>query len=299
MRTEQLLLALNIAREKSLTKGAEVMHISQPNASNMLKNLENEIGYRIFKRERNGILLTDEGKVFLEQAVNIEQALNHISLASKNAHYVDFTALSFRLEFSELAFETLCERYDSNKQTGCMRLQIINHTDDAIKSVANGNSDVAIVMCLKKMYDYYRLNQTHESIEIVPICMRPMELICEKNHPIIRDGKICYDLFPEYPGFSAVPRSSLTPYLSFFDPRVVGQARRTYIIDSGPMRYRLLKKLNGYLFSMPISVETKEAYGLESISVKGAEISIFAVYQEHSPKVQLINEYLRLCKDYC
>ena len=120
MRTEQLLLALSIAREKSLTKGAEVMHISQPNASNMLKALESEIGYCIFKRERNGILLTDEGKVFLEEAVKIEQALNYISLAGKITRQVDFTALSYQLEFSERAFEALCERYDwTIKQAVC------------------------------------------------------------------------------------------------------------------------------------------------------------------------------------
>ena len=40
MKTEQILLALSIAREQSITKAAHAMIISQPTASNLLKVLE-------------------------------------------------------------------------------------------------------------------------------------------------------------------------------------------------------------------------------------------------------------------
>ena len=40
MNTEQILLALAIAREKSITKAAESLYISQPAASSILKKLE-------------------------------------------------------------------------------------------------------------------------------------------------------------------------------------------------------------------------------------------------------------------
>ena len=49
MNTEQIILALAIAREHSITKAAESLFISQPAASSMLKNLEAEIGYHIFQ----------------------------------------------------------------------------------------------------------------------------------------------------------------------------------------------------------------------------------------------------------
>lgn len=51
MKTEQIKLALVIARERSISKAAETLFISQPTASNLLKSLEKEIGYRIFRRE--------------------------------------------------------------------------------------------------------------------------------------------------------------------------------------------------------------------------------------------------------
>lgn len=52
MNTEQILLALAIAREKSITKAAESLYISQPAASSLLKKLEAEIGYHIFHRKK-------------------------------------------------------------------------------------------------------------------------------------------------------------------------------------------------------------------------------------------------------
>ena len=45
MRTEQILLALNIAREHSVKDGADATFISHANASIMLKALEKELGY--------------------------------------------------------------------------------------------------------------------------------------------------------------------------------------------------------------------------------------------------------------
>ena len=51
MNTEQIVLALAIAQERSITKAAESLFISQPAASSMLKKLEAEIGYHIFQRK--------------------------------------------------------------------------------------------------------------------------------------------------------------------------------------------------------------------------------------------------------
>ena len=79
MRTEQILLAINIAREKSITKAAEMMFISQPNASIMLKSLEKELGFPLFRRHAGNIVLTEEGAEFVDYAISIERSLNAIS----------------------------------------------------------------------------------------------------------------------------------------------------------------------------------------------------------------------------
>ena len=298
MKTEQILLALSIAREKSVTKAAQTMIISQPTASNMLKSLEKEVGYRIFQRAKGKVMPTEEGKVFLEQAMKIEQALRTISQADQNIRQISFVVLSYHLDFSAQAFEAFCERYHSSEHTCRMKYEYNSSTDEAAKMVTNGNGDVAIVMCLKNMYDFYSRKLEKENLEVSPICEIPLELVCRKGHPILQDGKIHFELLREYPGFSGVARTSLESYLSFFDARLVGQAKSTYTMDPGPMRYRLLNKTNGFLLCMPMSDEVKNAYGLESLLLKDAVTTIFAVYCKSSPKESLIDEYLGLCKDF-
>lgn len=298
MNTEQIALALAIARENSITKAAASLFISQPTASSLLKKLETEIGFRIFKRERNGMRLTDEGKIFLEQAVSIKQSLEAIGQIGQGLRQINFTVHSFQLDFSALAFEALCERYDSYGHTGQMRFEITKNSDETARMVQGGKCDAAIILCLKRQYDSFRRKIEQMSLESVPLCEYPMTLICKKGHPILKNGTVLYDLLREYPGFSGVSRSSLEPYLSFFDAKLIGQARTTYIIDPGPMRYRLLHKTNGFLFSLPVSEDVKREYDLESVTLEDMDISVFAIFRGNSPKEHLISEYLELCKSY-
>lgn len=296
MKTEQIMLALAVAREKSISKAARAMYIFQPTASNLLKSLEKEVGYRIFTRERDAVLPTGEGRVFLEHALNIEKELSTISQANQTIRQIDFTVLSYHLDFAATAFEELCDSYHSDGHTGEMKLQYVSHMDNAAKMVAKGSADVAVVMCMIKLYDSFRRKLEKDKLEVEYICELPVELTCRKGHPILSEGHIRYDLLKKYPGFSGVSRTSLAPYISLYDSRFVGQARTTYIMEPSEMRYRLLKKTDGFLISVPEKEETKEAYGLESLPHEGGEATVFAVYRRHSPKEEMIREYVEECR---
>lgn len=51
-----------VADEGNLTKASNVLHISQPAVTKHIKNLEDELNVRLFKRSKYGMLLTDNGK---------------------------------------------------------------------------------------------------------------------------------------------------------------------------------------------------------------------------------------------
>ena len=52
---------LTVVREESITKAAEVLHITQPTLSRQLAQMEEEIGVRLFDRGTRKIRLTNEG----------------------------------------------------------------------------------------------------------------------------------------------------------------------------------------------------------------------------------------------
>ena len=46
------------AREENITKAAQLLHITQPTLSRQLKQLEEELGVKLFQRGRHSIYLT-------------------------------------------------------------------------------------------------------------------------------------------------------------------------------------------------------------------------------------------------
>ena len=62
---------LETAREGSVTRAAAALHISQPSLSKQLKDLELELGKKLFVRSNYSIKLTDEGMLLRNRAEEI------------------------------------------------------------------------------------------------------------------------------------------------------------------------------------------------------------------------------------
>ena len=65
------------AREENVTRAAKLLHITQPTLSRQLKQLEEELNVKLFKRSDHSIHLTSEGMLFQRRAEEI------VSLADK------------------------------------------------------------------------------------------------------------------------------------------------------------------------------------------------------------------------
>lgn len=62
---------LEVAREGNITKSAAFLHISQPTLSRQLKELEDELGKKLFVRSNYSVRLTDEGMLLRKRAEDI------------------------------------------------------------------------------------------------------------------------------------------------------------------------------------------------------------------------------------
>ena len=51
---------LEIAREGNMSRAAERLHVTQPTLSKQMKDLEQELGKKLFKRGSTSVSLTDE-----------------------------------------------------------------------------------------------------------------------------------------------------------------------------------------------------------------------------------------------
>ena len=55
---------LAAAQEETITRAADILHVTQPTLSRQLMDLEKELGATLMLRRRNGLTLTDEGVFF-------------------------------------------------------------------------------------------------------------------------------------------------------------------------------------------------------------------------------------------
>jgi DNA-binding transcriptional LysR family regulator len=62
----QLTLFIKIAEERSFTRAAKALFVSQPALSKQMKKLEEEFGFPLFNRSVKGVELTPKGKAFYE-----------------------------------------------------------------------------------------------------------------------------------------------------------------------------------------------------------------------------------------
>ena len=68
---QQLRILKAIVSEKSFTKAAEILFMSQPSLSKQIKTLETRLGILLLNRENNNISLTEAGKVFIQYSERI------------------------------------------------------------------------------------------------------------------------------------------------------------------------------------------------------------------------------------
>lgn len=214
-----------VAKNGNITKAANELMITQPGVSKAIKSLEDQIGCSLFIRTKNGVILTDEGKVFYEQ---IKQAMEHIDNAEKKIKEIinlDYGFLSigvsntlvkkFLLPYIE-KFHKLYPKVKIKINTGV--------TPELVNKVRNGLIDFIIFNApatiptdfnqskLKEVHDCFVANCSFKELKGKVI---PLEDL--NNYPLILMSKgsntRCYldDLCAKN-GVNLVPEIELTSY---------------------------------------------------------------------------------------
>ena len=78
MNLKQLEYVVEISRSGSINKAAQNLYLAQPSLSAYVRQLEQELGFSIFRRKNSGIELTSEGKLMLLSAKLIMEEVDRI-----------------------------------------------------------------------------------------------------------------------------------------------------------------------------------------------------------------------------
>jgi DNA-binding transcriptional LysR family regulator len=80
MDIKQLSYFVEVAKQKNFTKASNILHLTQPTLSKMVKSLEDELEVELIDRSSRKIELTDAGEIVFEQGQKILASIDEVSL---------------------------------------------------------------------------------------------------------------------------------------------------------------------------------------------------------------------------
>ncbi len=86
MEIHQLRYVLAVAQTGNFSRAAERCHVSQPSLSQQILKLEEELGERLFDRQRQQSRLTRAGERFVQRAARVLDELKEASREAQDAH---------------------------------------------------------------------------------------------------------------------------------------------------------------------------------------------------------------------
>lgn len=138
---------LEIAREGSMTRAAETLHVSQPTLSKQMKELEIELGKKLFRRGSSSVSLTSEGMLLRKRAEDIVDMVdkttnefNTLDEVSGGEVHIG-CAESYQIKYLAQSIKKLKEKYP------LFRYHLVSgNTEQVTERLDKGLFDLAVIV---------------------------------------------------------------------------------------------------------------------------------------------------------
>lgn len=280
-----------IAIEKfgSLNKAAKSLYVSQPNLSNVIKNLENEIGYTIVDRNHKGVYFTEKGKQVLMIAHNMmkeKEKLLNINLEHKR--------LSFKMSIGNGDF-ALLPLYKLLKQQSFqdeVNTTIVNLAVwEALEKTYNQTIDFAYFIIPKSMEKEVRdFSHTHHLL-FCPLKEMMCQINIRKDHPLLKhftkEGLWNYpfvDYINQRPNAYGI-------YQQYINPNKIIE------IDHHSLRQKIISKTDAFSIGISTTYSTHSLSNIINIPTPELRMIICEVRRNNDKNNILFNQYRQIIID--
>lgn len=298
-----------VYREKSFSKAAQNLYISQPSLSARIKKIEEEIGVPLFDRSTSPLQLTEAGRIYIDAAKEIFQIEQRVENAINNLNTLKSGHLSIGASnlFAAYVLPTLISGF--KRKYPRIDIQITEGNTDQLEAMlSSGYLDFVI--------DNYHYDSTLYNKE--SYCQEHILLAVPRHFPInkeLESFQLSYeniqsesDLSEKCPSvplnsFSSLPFIMLTPgndtrtrgehlcRLAGFSPRIIlelQQQSTAYMAASTQLGATFISDM---LVQRLPSFENLVYYKL---SGPDALRQVFFYYKKHKYKTRVMEEFIAL-----
>jgi len=182
MDLEALRSFYHVARERSFSRAARRLHISQPAMSVRIKALEEELGERLFDRARKGVRLTEAGAVLFESTeqifTDVENALAR--LRELRASGGGRVRIGCSDTMSLYLLPSVLDRF--RKRFASAEISIRHdHTAGILDRLVRGDLDFGVVT---------KPPSVDRRLETRPLFEEEFVAACRRNDPLLRRAQV-------------------------------------------------------------------------------------------------------------
>lgn len=209
----QLKYVVAISASASMREASGKLYVSQPALSAAVRDLEEEIGIRIFERTNKGIKLTEEGNEFLsfaKQAVSQYELIEYKYLTPGDGK--DYYTISLQhYVFALHAF------FNVIKERGAESFSYLikeTRTDEVLYNVRDYKSEIGVLSYSESNKNIiYKLFREYE-LEFHPLMVCDTYVYLSKSHPLADKEEISIEELKDYPCVSFDQTNETEFYLS-------------------------------------------------------------------------------------
>ena len=282
---------LAVAREENMTRAAGKLHVTQPTLSKALKQLENELGKKLFVRHSFNIELTDEGRLLRERAADLIDMADKIH--SEFSAYDDITggnvyfglAESYQIRHLARVIKTFLKDYPG------FRYHITSgDTEQVTEKLDKGILDFAVLVEAPDPLKYDRLKLPEED---------RWGLIMPSEHPLAKKEAVTYDDLKTLPLYAS-EQSIKNDF-----PRWCGEERVKALHFAGTFRLAyngsvFTKEGLGYLMVLEHLIGTGEESGLVFRPLTPELTNpLYVIWKKNAIFTPIAERFLDVMKTYC
>lgn len=247
MNLQQLRYSIAVAEFGSITAAAKKLYMGQPNLSKSIKELEAEIGIRLFRRTARGVAPTPDGEKFLRYAQNV---LTQMDILESTFEPQAVSGISLSIAVSGVGYAAHAfRRFLSHKSASVFHVQYREVERSCVfDDIASGFADIGIIRCPADDNEsdiYMQRNR----IVCKTLWDYTAMLLMDQAHPLADCADIDVEMLAEYPEIICNE-----PFISLAERRSSHRAAQSRIIISDrSILGDMLHNIHGsYLWSLPV-----------------------------------------------
>ena len=184
MNIQQLRYVVAIANSGTFREAAEKMYVSQPSLSISVRDLEKELGFKIFRRTSSGTFLTRRGMEFYEKAQELVKGFDVFQnqYANPEEEKKEFSISSQHYDFLPPLITQFSVLYPDNKNFRIFESTTVQILDE----VAQGHSELGIIYLNKQNTKGIMQRVDKLGLEVIDLIPFQTHIYLRKGHPLAK-----------------------------------------------------------------------------------------------------------------